>query len=1177
MNTIFRRISAFFISAAITAGCIPCRITLAADVATYTSVYPDRVCDESIFDDLEDYEIGDMISRLSGKYTGRNWWDPGNNQNDFGIIDILDGTKVISYEGEHDYTSFSSPANKGIAEKLWVDVDIKLPENYCEYRFQIGDATHPDRIGLIFYKEGSKLEAIGVQNPAGGNATLMLSDNIPQNEWFTLSLLLDIPNEIFYVYVNGVRLGRDMNFNYKFTKQTCTSLSHPDGPCPEAAYTTLRFAHRGGAFDNTKIYLDNYRLSYARTILPVPTQEVTIDVGEDYILPSAISLALDNNTKRDFAMNLTPMGPALDTNVMGAYQYSALIEHYPETVDFWVYVKNRTIQGIEKVYEKAYLNDSGYHFPETVPAIMDDGSIKYVDVTWQSVPDVANTGTYVYYGTVDGYANGVELCLEVLAPSVLSVDDYYLGIKRGDSYTLPDELRVIFSNHKYGKAKVEWDNSAYNVDTESLGKHTFTGKVEGYNENIKLYITVYEGDEFLDYIETVLVEFYDNVLTKGRDRSEWFKEEYNEGYDPALGRDYDYKSSIDGRPYSPLPSMAINRNTNTHALWPAPSRDMPLAVPATQSPLWKGLQGMSAITGNDKYFYAVEEAHSYLINNKVDPDGHILRWGDHILQQFDHPQLEHQSESDSYSYMCHQLECDTPEVEMLFSGNAEAAERYIKALWAGHFNGREDGVMFDTMEFSRHATANNVWDIDTIDNVFKARYDFSEAKIHEVTDVFLTFINAAIDYVWTAVKLWEHTGDTDALHYARKLLWCYNEAAHPETGLIPFMYTDTAGGNAKPITNVFHPHYLIFVDKGHTQDSYNRVYDNPEAYGTTRETVDYSYTLHQGKCGGGNFYMPLICFRVADIIGGEMGEEIEQWGINAMMAFVNYTYDYKTGLGKGGFTDGTVLDDYKADHTAYFTVAGRTDWPLTISSDMTWLLIEGYERTGNEKIWECLRSICMSLSLGDIGTAPGINMNLEKYTQCDDSNVLITLSKLYEITDSKEYYNLAKRITNNIISKRYINGFFYKTSNGAYARISDPAPFCILYFLATARGQSKMIPEYLGESFDFQTAYIEEDGKITDRYGYSLLNETIVSEIYPSAVICDVNEIVLKVNEQKKVYAEVFPDNAIDTNLTWTTDNNEVCMVNNGLISAINPGTCIVTAEASNGVSKTIKVTVGTD
>lgn len=1184
---ILNKTTAYILSIATVVGLVPVATSIPAYSASYESKYPDRITDELVFDNLEEYQIGDTISRMQNKYQGKTWWDPSNNQNEFGIVDEVDGTKVISYQGEHDYTSFASPGNKKLTEKLWIDVDIKLPENYYEYRFQIGDkGGHPDRIGLSFYKNDTKLEAFGVQNPAGGKGTIELTKNIPQNQWFTLSILLDNEREKFKVYIDGVQYGREMNFNYKFGKETCTYAGHPDIPCPEAGFSMMRFAHRGEEnlsepFED-KIYFDNYRLGYARSIKTLSTTEITIDLGDSFQLPDKLLLELDNGTKREFGVEWTPVGPALPSviDTLGSYHYEAKIEHYSSIVDYWIYVKDRTINSVPTVYEKAYLGDTSYAFPSKVTAIMDDGSEKQVDVVWQGTPDVSNAGTTTYYGRVDGYSEDVLLNLEILANAVMRVDDFYMGVARGDSYQLPNELRVIFENHKYGKAKVKWEDVAAGVDTSVLGKYVFEGRVDGYNEKVKLHITVYEKDEDLDYIESVLKEFYDNVLTTGRDRSQWFPDEYAAGYDPALGMDYDYsRSGIDGKPYSPLPSMGIDRNTGTHALWPSPSRNMPLAVPATQSPLWRGLQGFSAITGDDKYFEAALEAHEYLINNKVDPDGHIIRWGDHILQQFDSPTLEHQQESDSYSYFVHQLECDTPEIDLLFSGNAEATERYVKTFWAAHFNGRDNGVMFDTMEFSRHATVNNVWDEDVVNEAFKARYPVDEngkwidVKVHKPSQGFLTFINAAIDYVWTGIKLYQQTGDTDVLHYVRKLLWCYHESAHDETGLVPFMYTDTYAYNSA-VSNVFHPHYLVFLKDGRAQDSYSKVYRNPEKYGTTKETVTDSHTLNQGKNGGGSFYMPLICFRVADILGGEMGKEIEQWGIEAMMGFVNYTYDYKTGLGKSGFTDGTVLDDYKPEYTSYYAVAGRTQWPFTISSDMTWLLLDGYERTGNEKIWECLRSMCMSLSLGDIGTAPGVNIDVEKYTKSDDSNVLMTLARLYEITGKKEYYNLAMRVTKNILNTRYINGFFYKSSNGAYARMSDPAPYCILYFLASARGESEMIPEYMGESFDFQTQYVQDDGSVTDSYGKTLFDKTIVSEVYASAILCDINEIELNVDEQKKIHAEVFPDNASNLKLEWSVDDTSVCIAKDGVVTAIAPGKCVVTAETTNGISKSIRVTV---
>lgn len=581
-----------------------------------------------------------------------------------------------------------------------------------------------------------------------------------------------------------------------------------------------------------------------------------------------------------------------------------------------------------------------------------------------------------------------------------------------------------------------------------------------------------------------------------------------------------------------------------------------------------------AAIGEDynKYHNSVEEAHGYLINNYVHPNGHMLQWGDHILQQFDTPDLAVQLEVDAYTYGTHQMECDYPEWDILFSQNPEATARYIKAFWTGHFNMGEEGIKLDTMEFTRHTSVSNTWNVDLVDNLFKARYDFDKVKIHQTSSK-LTFVNAAVDYAWAAVKLWQNTGDEDALHYARKLLWCYNEVADPVTGLVPFMFTDTGSSNSF-IGDVYDDKYMTYFPNGRAKHSYNKVEENPEKYGTVAEHVNDSYLLNQGKCGGGSFYMPMLCFDVADVVGGEVGAEIEGWGLSALKGFVNYTYDYKTGLGKSGMTDGTVLDDYKPEYKSYYHAAGRTQHPFTISSDMSWVLLDGYERCLDPKIWECLRSVCMSLSLGDIGTAPGENIDLDIYTECNDSNVVLTLSRLYEITGAKEYYSLAKRIVKSIISERFINGFFYKSEIGAYARLADPAPYCILYFLAASEGVSKMLPHYQGESFDFQTNYVQDNGDIDSLYGYSLFNKTIVSEVLASAVLCDIQDLTLEVGEQYAIYAEVFPEDADDVSLEWDTDNTGVCIVEDGYVTAISPGTCIVTAEASSGVSASIKVTV---
>ncbi len=1150
---ILKRVCTFVLCTCFLAG----TVNIPKAAAEYVSRYPVRVADTLVYDDIESYEYGTAITRL-----GADWWDPGNNQNEYGIVGECDGQKAIYYEGEHDYTTFCSPQKSKLKGQLWIDVDIKFPEIYDQYRFQIGDFTHPDRATLIFYKNNGELYANGVQDPAGGTKSVKLTDGIPQETWFTLSVSFDVEKEKFSVYINGNPVGGAMNMNYKFA---CSTHGADE---PEASFAKMSFAHRGvenlGEGFSSRIYLDNFGISYAKEMTGVGDIDIVLDKGEEYSLPTEFEMTLNDGTKRKFGAVLTPVSAELDTNTVGTYVYTAQIENYPDTIEVRFHVVERSIVSVDTVYESVYKNQN-YVLPETIPANMSDGNQKQVPVQWETEADTSVTGTSNYYGTVEGYGR-VTLVLEVLANEVLRADDVYCGVKKGEAFTPPAECEVILTNHKYAKASVIWDAAASGINTENIGKYEFNGTVEGYANSIKLHVTVYEYDADLEHFVDVLTEFYDNCLNKGRDRSEYFPQEYSQGYDPAT------PEKISENPHSPLFSMGISRETNNHALWPTPHGKRPLAVPATQGPLVKGLMGMSKLTGDSKYHDAVEEMYGYLINNYVDPNGHMLHWGDHILQQFDEKNLSDQVESDSYAYMVHQLECDYPEWDVLFSQNPEATARYIKAFWTGHFNNELNGIRFDTMEFTRHTTVSNNWDRDMVDNIFKTRYDWDLVKIHQESGK-LTFVNAAADYVWAAVKLWQNTGDEDALYYARKLLWCYNQAANPQTGLVPFMFTDT-GSSGTFIGDVYDPKYMTNFPNGRAKDSYSKVWKNPEKYGTQADHVNDSFLLNQGKCGGGSFYMPMMCFDVADIVGGEIGREIESWGISALLGFVNYTYDYKTGLGKSGMTDGTVLDDYKPEFLSYYAAAGRAQWPFTITSDMSWVLLDGYERTHDQRIWDCLRNVCMSFSIGDIGTAPGENVDLEIYSDSDDTDILLTLSRLYELTGNSEYYNLAKRIAEHIINNRFINGFFYKTDKSAYARMADPAPYAILYFVASARGESKMLPHYQGESFDFQTQYQQDNGEIDALYGSSLFNQKIVSEVLVSAIVMEEEELELAVGQEHMLNAETMPDDAEDTTLEWSVDNNSVCIVEDGYVKAIGTGTCIVTAEASSGVSASVKITV---
>ena len=76
----------------------------------------------------------------------------------------------------------------------------------------------------------------------------------------------------------------------------------------------------------------------------------------------------------------------------------------------------------------------------------------------------------------------------------------------------------------------------------------------------------------------------------------------------------------------------------------------------------------------------------------------------------------------------------------------------------------------------------------------------------------------------------------------------------------------------------------------------------------------------------------------------------------------------------------------------------------------------------------------------------------------------------------------------------------------------------------------------------------------------------------------DVSEtsISIPVGEKKNIIATVVPANATSNKLTWTSSNEKVATVNNGLITAIKEGNCIVSVSNNAGkkVDIEVKVTV---
>lgn len=76
------------------------------------------------------------------------------------------------------------------------------------------------------------------------------------------------------------------------------------------------------------------------------------------------------------------------------------------------------------------------------------------------------------------------------------------------------------------------------------------------------------------------------------------------------------------------------------------------------------------------------------------------------------------------------------------------------------------------------------------------------------------------------------------------------------------------------------------------------------------------------------------------------------------------------------------------------------------------------------------------------------------------------------------------------------------------------------------------------------------------------------------SVTLNKNSVTVKVGETISLSFTIDPDNTKVKTVTWTSSNESIAKVNNGAISGINEGDCVITVKTKNGKIDTCEVTV---
>ena len=138
---------------------------------------------------------------------------------------------------------------------------------------------------------------------------------------------------------------------------------------------------------------------------------------------------------------------------------------------------------------------SEYQLPKEVPARMNTGVTKNVPVKWNvDSVDTTKVGEFVIEGNVIGYKEEkVILNLNInIVEKIVSIEDLNIVLDKGDAFSLPSTVLATMSSGAKVNVPVKWNVDT--VDTSTAGKYIFEGEVQGYDEKVKLNLTIKEMD-----------------------------------------------------------------------------------------------------------------------------------------------------------------------------------------------------------------------------------------------------------------------------------------------------------------------------------------------------------------------------------------------------------------------------------------------------------------------------------------------------------------------------------------------------------------------------------------------------------------------------------------------------------------------------------------------------------
>ena len=495
------------------------------------------------------------------------------------------------------------------------------------------------------------------------------------------------------------------------------------------------------------------------------------------------------------------------------------------------------------------------------------------------------------------------------------------------------------------------------------------------------------ADENSKYLNAVR-EFADNVLKYGRDTY--------------------------GSKHTPLFVDGLNVHTHEPVKWISKDGEKwILSNLASQQNLFRTLDGLSKITGDQKYRQAAVDAIKYAFDNLRSTNG-LLYWGQAVA---------YDAKGDDicgFERRIHCLKLDYPYYELMWEVSPETTKRLIEACWSAHV------IDWSNLDMDRIGYYE-----DVLEQPWKHEYKPGPGFFKSKHPWAMANYATGSSLVQAGGILYKLSGQEQPIAWSKRLIKRFVDTRNPKTGISAIVYNNS---------------WLRLGDDLQEQfsDPYTAIFPyNP---------FKYRYRLYPEDIQPHPWISIIL---VGKMLGNE-GKEFTQWALEELAAWGKISYRKKDNSFVPLLTDGTNLEGYLwKEGPIGLNVAEA----FPAGPSYFWLYSIAHCTTGDDFMWKMLRDIALGNGFGNIGRTPAHAPQLQIDSSCSHSYAIFGFFELHAKTDKSQYLEMARRIGDNILTNQFYKGFFVPTKRHIYTRFDSFKPIALLRLHAALKPTKESVPQ----------------------------------------------------------------------------------------------------------------------